>query len=193
MSRLFYSTNGTVTIIEEKPVEAFSKIANYDNNKNNCYRDIGNILLPNKVEISGTKSEMGCINSASQKYNTIGYQSTEKMCWGANYTNNDSTYKNFVDNKAVDCGANTMNIYQRIETDNKSNISETDLKQMEDDYNRRTSEYEITKTPTPTLPTQTPTLPTQTPTPQQTQAPTQTPTPQQTQAPQQLPQFCVLL
>jgi hypothetical protein len=169
MSILFYSTNGTVTVIEEKPVEAFSKIANYNNNNNQCYTDISNILLPNKVD--GINGEMACVNKASQQYNTIGYQSNENLCWGANYAKNDATYKNFVNNNAniKDCKDNTMHIYQYEEMTNKNNTTEEELKQMENEYNRKLNEYLSLKNldsqnqqPTqPTLPQPTQPQPTQ--------------------------------
>lgn len=152
MSKLIYSTNGTITIIEEKPLEAFSKIANYDNNNNNCYFDTNNKLLPNKI--NDVTNERSCINKASQQYNTIGYQTNEKMCWGANYTTDDidnqyyQEYQEFVnkDMNKKDCNLpNSISIYQYNEPENTRKVSKEEEDKMEQEYNRRLKNYDDLK------------------------------------------------
>ena len=152
MSRLKYTTNGTILYINDNNVEtftteAFSKIANYDNNNNNCYVDANNNVLKNNIV--GITNERSCINKASQDYNTIGYQSNEHMCWGANYNSDDKIYKDFVNEKnKVPCDTpNSMNVYQYSEPV-KHNLSEVERNQNENKYNELIKNYDIVKSTT---------------------------------------------
>jgi hypothetical protein len=153
MSRLKYTTNGTILHInDDKEVEtftteAFSKIANYDNNNNNCYVDASNNVLKNKIV--GITNERSCINKASQDYNTIGYQSNEHMCWGANYNSSDKIYKDFVNERnKVQCDTpNSMNVYQYSEPV-RYDLPEVERNLIDTRYNDLMKNYDIVNTNT---------------------------------------------